>query len=97
MSRTDDIRQRGGKERGRGRSVLRLVAHPQAAPMSAAHDDRRGDVLHQDIVPAAHVAPVGLQQDRLFVPGGAQPRPVIENPPVTAIGRVPDRIVALRL
>src|SRR5690349_16903514 len=70
---------------------------PEAAPMPALHHDRRRQVLHHQELPAAHVPPVALQQERLAVARGGQPRPVVEDAAIAAIGVVPDRIAALRL
>src|SRR5579872_219125 len=42
-------------------------AHAECAPVAAADADRRGEVLHQHEIAAAHVAPVGLQQERFGI------------------------------
>ena len=47
-----------------------LGADAQAAPMLAAHDDRRGNVLDQFDAPAAEIARIGLAQNR---PGRCAP------------------------
>ena len=54
--------------------------------------DRRGQVLHQHEIAAAHVAPVGLQQERLGVRRHLLDRAVAEQPPVAAVGVVPDGV-----
>src|ERR1700687_1156603 len=41
--------------------------HAECAPMTAADVNRRRQVLHQDEIAAAHIAPVSLQQERLGV------------------------------
>src|SRR5271165_3224579 len=65
-------------------------AHAEGAPVAAANDDRRGEVLHQHELAAAHVAPVGLQQERLGAGGDLSHRAVVEQAAVAAIGVVPD-------
>src|SRR6202035_4623127 len=71
-------------------------AHAERAPVAAANVDRRRGVLHQHEIAATHVAPIGLQQKRLGVRRHLLPRPILEQPPVAAIGVVPDRIGSLR-
>src|SRR5579883_748299 len=71
-------------------------AHAERAPVAAANDDGRGDVLHQHELAAAHVAPIGLQQERLGAACDLLHRTVVEQAAVAAIGVVPDRVLALR-
>src|SRR5579862_2674910 len=50
----------------------------ECAPVAAADEDRRGGVLHQHEIAAAHVAPIGLQQERLGVGCDPLHRAVVE-------------------
>jgi hypothetical protein len=65
--------------------------------MLAANPDRRRDVFQQNEIAAAHVASVGLQQERLGVRRHLAHRTIVEQPAVSAIGVVPDRVGPLRL
>ena len=78
-------------------SAVDLEADAQAAPVTSVDDDRGRKVFHQAEIAAAHVAPVGLQQERLLVAPGGEPGAVIEDPAVAAISRIPDGIGTLRL
>src|SRR6266478_6434336 len=71
-------------------------AHAEGAPVAAADVNRCGEVLHQHEIAAAHVAPVGLQQERLGVRRHFSHRAVVEEAAVAAIGVVPDRVGSLR-
>src|SRR5580658_8464680 len=75
----------------------RAKADAEGAPMAAADEDRRGQVFDQHEIAAAHVAAIGLQQKTLRVVGDLLHGAVVVNAPVAAMGRVPDRVVALRL
>src|SRR3569833_391300 len=72
-------------------------ADPEATPMAAANAERRRRILEQHELAIAHVAAVGLQQERRRAGGRLLSSALLENAPVPAIGRVPDRIVALRM
>src|SRR5579863_4525330 len=65
------------------------------APVAAADKDRRGCVLHQHEIAAAHVTPVGLKQERLGVGRDSLHGAVVEEAAVAAIRIIPDRIFAL--
>ena len=65
--------------------------------MAAADGDGGGDVLHQRVFPAAHVAPIGLQQEGLGVAPGGQTDAIVEDAAIAAVGGVPHRVTALRL
>src|SRR6185369_6972364 len=69
-----------------------LVAAPDAAPVSAFDDDRRGGVLHQREVAAAHVAAIGLHHERLLAAAGLEADAVVEDPTVAAVGGVPHHV-----
>ena len=66
--------------------------------MAAANDDRRRNVLYQHELATAHVAAVGLQQEGLQIASGGQTDPVVEEPAVAAVHRVPGDVAGtLRL
>src|SRR6187399_3075489 len=69
-------------------------ADPECAPVASVHEDRRRQVLHEHELPAAHVAPVGLQQEGLRVGRDLLHRAVIEQAAITAMSGIPGRIVA---
>lgn len=48
---------------------VEAVGQPQPTPMAPLHHDRCGNFLEQDELAAAHVAPVGLQQEWPSVAG----------------------------
>jgi len=64
--------------------------------VATADEDRRGQVLHQNEIAAAHVAAIGLQQERLGIGRDLLDRAVVEQAAVAAVGVVPDRVLALR-
>src|SRR5579883_3592844 len=78
------------------RSAL-AKTHAEGAPVSAAHPDRRRQVLHQDEVPAAHVPPVRLQQERPGARSDLLDGTIVEQAPIAAVRGVPHRIFALWL
>jgi hypothetical protein len=84
------------RSQGPEQSLHRAVADAQAAPVAAANDDGRRDVLHQGEDAAAEIAAIGLQQVGPRVAAGGQPDAVVEQAPVAAVGVVPLRIGAGR-
>jgi hypothetical protein len=71
---------------------------PHAAPVAAVHGDRCGRFLQHDEAAAAHVAAVGLQQERALVARRSEPAAVVEDPPTARMRGVPREIArALRL
>src|ERR1700761_4678194 len=72
----------------------KLETHAEGAPVAAADEDRRRQVLHEDEIAAAHVAPVGLQQERFCIGGDLLDVAVGEQPAVAAMGVIPDWIGA---
>ena len=66
--------------------------------MAPCHEDRGGDVFHQDEIAAAHVAAVGLQQEGALVARRSEARAVVEDATPAAVGRVVGHITGpLRL
>src|ERR1700692_1604472 len=63
------------------------ISEAQPAPMTACDHDWRGHVFHQRVLPGAHVASIRLQQERLGVGRRSQTGPVVEDAPVTCVGR----------
>ena len=60
--------------------------------MPTADKNRRGEILHQNEIAAAHVAPIGLQQKGFAIGRHLLHRAIIEQPLVAAIRIVPDRV-----
>jgi hypothetical protein len=65
--------------------------------MPPLDDDGRGQVLHQLILAAAHVAAICLEKEALCIATGGEAGAVIEDAPVPAICGIPYRIAGLRL
>src|SRR5450755_3220678 len=66
--------------------------------MTAYNPDGNIDFLQRDDDTVSHFPVVGLQQIFARCAGRAEPGPIVENSPVAAVSRVPDRIVwSLRL
>src|SRR5215831_20789198 len=63
-------------------------AHSERTPMAAADEDRRRQILHQHELASAHIAPVGLYEERPGAGGDLLHGAVVEQPPVAAIGVV---------
>jgi len=63
--------------------------------MATLDVDGGGQVLHQHVLSPAHVAPVGLQQERTGVAGGLAAGAVVEKAAVATMRIVPHRIGAL--
>src|SRR5215470_13753773 len=53
-----------------GASISHGIADAKPSPMPCLDEDGGGSVAHQDETAAAHVAAIGLQQERLGVPPG---------------------------
>jgi hypothetical protein len=47
--------------------------------MASFDPNRRGHVFHQDECPAAHIAAVGLQQERPLIAPGCQTGAILNN------------------
>ena len=73
------------------------VGKAQGAPVAAGDPDGRVDLLHGHVPTAPHVPAVGLEQEVLARPGGPRSGRIGEDPPVSAVGRVPHRVVPLGL
>jgi hypothetical protein len=64
--------------------------------MPPGNKHRRRRILHQNKLPAAHIAPIRLQQKFLNMRSSRNPSPIIEHPPIPAIRHIPDHILTLR-
>ncbi|EGE60775.1 hypothetical protein RHECNPAF_1340021 [Rhizobium etli CNPAF512] len=60
--------------------------------MAAAQADRSGDILHHHEIAAAHVAPIGLDEERRGAAAGGQADTIGEDAAIAAIGGVPDGV-----
>ncbi|MCK5747500.1 MAG: hypothetical protein KAH44_14870, partial [Oricola sp.] len=65
--------------------------------MATLDEDRRGEILHQLVLPAAHVTPIGLKEKPLCISPSREPGTVIKYASISAIRGVPDRIIGLCL
>src|SRR5215475_12516213 len=70
----------------------KLVGGPEAAPVAALHADRNVDLAHHHRKAVAHVARVALDQIRALVARGRQPRRIVEDAAVAAVGGIPGDI-----
>src|ERR1700741_156134 len=79
-------------------SCSKLVCGTESTPVPAVDADRHVDLTHHDGIAVAHVAGVALDQVGAQVAAGGEPRGVIEDAAVAAVGGVPADIAgALRM
>src|SRR3954469_5156675 len=76
----------------------KLVRGAEAAPVPAIDADGYVDLAHHHGLAVAHVAGVALDQIGALVAAGGQPRRIVENAAVAAVGGVPGDVArALRM
>lgn len=77
------------------RLALNTISETKCSPMPPPNPNRHGQILQENELSPAHIAPVGLQQEFTLALCGAQTGPIVKYAPVSAICAVPDEVVAL--